>query len=91
MTHAELANKIADSLNGKKRPEVRIHSVRHEDMMEIAAALNALTTLYTLTGQYDPITSFDARAVLWDVINEYNLDPAEVNEHPISKSVRQPQ
>ena len=88
MTHAELAQKIKDSLNGKKRPDVRIHSVRHENMMEIAAALNALTTLYTLSGKFDALKSFDARAILWDVINEYNLDPTEVDNHPISMSVK---
>ena len=88
MTHQELSNKIAASLNGKKRPAVRIHEVRHEDMLEIAAAINALTTLYSLSGNYCPLKSFDARAVLWDVINEYNLDPSEVDNHPISKSVK---
>ena len=88
MTNQELSNKIAARLNGKKRPAVRIHDVRHEDMIEIAAAINALTTLYSLSGNYCPLKSFDARAVLWDIINEYNLDIDEVATHPISKSVQ---
>lgn len=89
MTHAELANTITDRLNGKSKPTTRhAHSVPHADMVAIASALYTLTALYTNSGRFDALASYDARAVLWDLMNEYNLDESEIENHPIAKSCK---
>ena len=86
MTHAELANTITDQMirnHEVRKITTRIHDVRHEDMVEICAALEVLTQLYQESPRYDAYKSLDARSILWDLMNEYNVSANEVSNHKL--------
>ena len=86
MTHAQLANTITDRMirnHEIRKMTTRIHTVRHEHMVEICAALEVLTQLYQECPKYDALKSLDARSVLWDMMNEYNVSNDEVSNHEL--------
>jgi hypothetical protein len=86
MTHAELANTITDRMIRKhevRKMTTRIHDVRHENMVEICAALEVLTQLYQESPNYDACKSLDARAILWDLMSEYDVSNDEVSNHEL--------
>jgi hypothetical protein len=90
MTHAELANTITDRLireHQLRKDMTRIHDVRHEDIVEILSAMEALIQLYKESGSYDADKSFNARMVQADAMNEYNVSQDEIDEHELCKQL----
>jgi hypothetical protein len=86
----EVANTITDRMIRKhevRKMTTRIHDVRHEDMVEVLSAMEALIQLYKESGSYDADKSFNARMVQADAMNEYNVSQAEIDEHELCKQL----
>jgi len=85
MTHAELANTITDRMIQKN--EIRKHravqDIRRDDIVSICAGFQKIINLYQESNSYDAIKSFEARAILWDAMNDYDVTDSEIMKHEI--------
>ena len=85
MTHAELANTITDRMIQKN--EIRKHravqDIRRDDIVAICAGFQKVINLYQESGSYDANKSFDARMILWDTMNDYDVTDCEIMNHEI--------
>ena len=72
-----------------QKNEIRKHrsvqDVRRDDIVSICAGFQKIINLYQESNSYDPIKSFEARAILWDAMNNYDVTDDEVENHEIFK------
>ena len=85
MTHAELANTITDRMIQKNelRKHRPVHDIRRDDIIHICAAFQKVIDLYKDSGSYDANASFDARSVLLDTMNEFDVTDEEIMDSAI--------
>jgi hypothetical protein len=87
MTYEKLSAIITDRMIQKN--EIRKHrsvqDVRRDDIVSICAGFQKIINLYQESNSYDPIKSFEARAILWDAMNNYDVTDDEVENHEIFK------
>jgi hypothetical protein len=85
MTYAELDNLTTDRMIQKiqLRKHRAVQDIRRDDIVAICAGFQKVIDLYRESGSYNDHKSFDARMILWDAMNDYDVTDSEIMKHEI--------